>query len=485
MTANDVRIPPLPLGQPLLAGVTALAAGVAVDVLAFRHPAGFGLMAACLIVLGVIAVSPRWARRPSPSPWILAIGAFSAVSIGVRSSPTLTGVNLAVFAMMSTIAVHQLSGSRIHSWYVSDYVLNALSTYTTVASAAVAFATTDLRPLQRRYDGSRMKPLVFGVMLGLPLLLVFGGLFASADAAFAEILKDLFRIDFNLAALISRVVTISIVTAAALGVWRFGLTQRRKDGSLVRAGFTLDSRSAAIALGLLVALFAAFVTVQITYLFGGLTALKGTGLTYSEYARRGFFELVVVAALVLGVVLLFDWATHRGREERARVVDLLAMTLIGLTFAILASAGYRMSLYTSALGLTELRLYTSVFMGWIGVVLVWTLLTVLRGQRGRFAFGAFVAGAVVVVGLTLANPDAIIANANLHNRSVELDAAYLSLLSADALPTVVSYVGAADIDCSTRTELLISAEIVDDGDWRSTTVGDLRARASLDSLPPC
>ena len=72
-----------------------------------------------------------------------------------------------------------------------------------------------------------------------------------------------------------------------------------------------------------------------------------------------------------------------------------------------------MLLYTGEYGLSELRVYTLAFMGWLALVLAWFTLTVLRGQRRRFAFGAAAAGVVVVAALNVTNIDGAIARVNL------------------------------------------------------------------------
>jgi hypothetical protein len=105
---------------------------------------------------------------------------------------------------------------------------------------------------------------------------------------------------------------------------------------------------------------------------------------------------------------------------------------------MLASALYRMRLYTVEYGLTELRFYTTAFMGWLVLVFGWFAATVLRGKRERFAPGAAAAAALMLVALNLLNPDAVIARSNLARVAArrEVDAAYISGLSADALPTI-------------------------------------------------
>jgi hypothetical protein len=105
---------------------------------------------------------------------------------------------------------------------------------------------------------------------------------------------------------------------------------------------------------------------------------------------------------------------------------------------MLASALYRMRLYTVEYGLTELRFYTTAFMGWLVLVFGWFVATVLRGRRERFGTGAVLAGWLVLAALNLVNPDALIAGVNFDRfiAGRPLDVAYAAELSADALPTL-------------------------------------------------
>src|SRR5919206_568124 len=115
-----------------------------------------------------------------------------------------------------------------------------------------------------------------------------------------------------------------------------------------------------IVLALVDLLFLAFVVVQFRYLFGGRALVEArTHLTYAEYARHGFFELVVVAALVLPLLLLADWALRRERRRDHRIFAVLAATLVVLLLAVVASAFERLRLYQQVYGLTELRVYAT------------------------------------------------------------------------------------------------------------------------------
>ncbi len=219
-----------------------------------------------------------------------------------------------------------------------------------------------------------------------------------------------------------------------------GVVRARADGAL-NPRRALGAVEIGVVLGSLNVLFASFVLVQLRYFFGGAAwVMSAAGVTYADYARRGFFELVWVAALVLPLLLGFHHLLREGRARDEKVFRLLAGTQVALLFVIMASAIGRMRLYQSEYGLTELRVYTTAFMFWLALVFVWFAWTVLaRRERARFAAGALIAGCLVAAALHLLNPDALIvrANAALVGRGHAFDAAYAASLSADAAPALL------------------------------------------------
>ncbi|NIL99141.1 MAG: DUF4173 domain-containing protein, partial [Planctomycetales bacterium] len=116
-------------------------------------------------------------------------------------------------------------------------------------------------------------------------------------------------------------------------------------------GFT----ESAIVLGAVDLLFAAFVAIQFHYLFGGAANINAAGYTYSEYARRGFGELVATAFLTLGMIMVLgNWSRREGRRMR-RWFNALSGILVGLVSVMLVSAFQRLLLYERAFGFTRLR----------------------------------------------------------------------------------------------------------------------------------
>jgi hypothetical protein len=303
-------------------------------------------------------------------------------------------------------------------------------------------------------------PVARGVLVAAPLVFMFGGLFMAADAAFEIWVKRL--LDWN----IEEIVFHALVAGAFSWVVAGWLRQTIFDDdwqTSVGGGhpfFQMGVIEVSVVLGSLLAVFLAFVLVQFRYFFGGVDLVEASAtLTYSEYARRGFFELVTVAGLLLPVLMFTHWALRRDDPRAERVFHVLAGALLVMLCVVVVSALQRMRLYTEEFGLTELRLYPTVFMGWLVVVFAWFAATALRGRPQSFTFGALVAGFVAIGALDLANPDDLIARVNTARAEVSrpaepasasqrpartrgvvdrrVDAQYLASLSADAVPALV------------------------------------------------
>jgi hypothetical protein len=228
-------------------------------------------------------------------------------------------------------------------------------------------------------------------------------------------------------------------------------------------------------LGLVDLLFLTFVVIQVPYLFGGMDLVQNTpDFKLAEYARRGFGELVAVAALVLPMLLVSHWLLRRGTERLERVFRVLAGIQIALVFVIMASAFQRLVLLTGAAGygMTIARFFPMVLMIWLAVVFGWFALTVLRGSRNNFAWGALWAAVVLLGATNLMNPHAFIArtNVDLMHKGREFDASYIRELGADAVPTMLAAVPSMNLEnqCTTKWELhMIYTDLGKYGDLRS------------------
>ena len=195
----------------------------------------------------------------------------------------------------------------------------------------------------------------------------------------------------------------------------------------------------AIPLGLLVALFLTFVLVQLTVLFGGHDrVLRTSGLTYAEYARSGFWQLLAASALTF-VVIKGSAVLAAPRNGRELFVQRALLAALGLlTLVVLASALHRLRLYEEAYGLTRARLLAETVIVWLGALLV--LVVAATCTRRRFGWVAVLGSAAALLAFSLSNPDLRVAERNVARwqETGKLDIEYVSGLSADAVPALVT-----------------------------------------------
>jgi hypothetical protein len=424
----------------LLIAASALLLGLASDLLLRWIP--WGVNAALFVGLFVAAsaVCSHAAGR-GIHPFAATAALLAAFGIVWRDSPVLVALDIAlllVFLPMLALGAREV---RLRAAGLTQIGLAGITTALQAVAGLPQLLVVDL-PWSRLPRGTAVRSggvALRGAMIATPALLVFGALLISADAAFARVLGDLFAFDF------AEIALHALVTAAGAAVCAGFLRSLALSGrapmpqrpSLLR----LPQAETNIAVALIDLLFAAFVLVQLRYFFGGSDAMRIGEMTYAEYARRGFFELVWVVALVVPMLLVAEWLIDKSDARGLRAFRLLALAQIALVLVIAASAWRRMELYRDEYGLTRLRVFTTAFMIWLAVLLVWLALTALTGRRERFAMGALAAAVLTITILHAVNPDALIVRTNLARAAAgrrAFDTSYALALSDDAAPEIFS-----------------------------------------------
>ena len=466
----------------------ALALGILGDTLLRSFPWGVNFAVWVGAIAGAIAFLSRsnGMALKGAGLWIFVPLAFFSLAFLWHDSTALDALNLLALLTSFTLLIRRAQGGRLRVSSLTGYALAAIIAALNSAFGMfpLLFGATEWKKLLNGQSRRTVAGLR-GALLALPLLLVFGALFMGADAVFKTLVRHIF--DFNF----THFFVIAFLTFGVGGYLRgllFGKQLQRAAGARL-APPALGAIEMVIMLGLLDLLFLAFVVVQIRYFFGGAALVHATtGLTYAEYARRGFFELLAVAAILLPLLLLIHWVLPRDNATVQRWFQGLAGTQVALLVIIMASAFQRMRLYQAEYGLSEQRLYPTAFMGWLAVVFVWFCCTVLRGHRERFAFGAVLAGFLLIAVLQVLNPDALIAKANLARAQAgrRFDAEYAGDLSSDAVPELAA--GLTSIEprqrCVLAVILLQRLSKPEESSWRSWNYSRAQARKALHENEP-
>jgi hypothetical protein len=339
-------------------------------------------------------------------------------------------------------------------------------------------------------------PVLRGLVIAVPVVLVFVSLFSAADAVFASVVEDLTRFDLDLGTAPGRAFLAAVLAWLAAGALALAASrpasERRGEVAEPAGAWRLGSTEVLTVLVVVDVVFAAFVALQAAYLFGGLDTLGAIGMTYSEYARRGFFELVAVAILSGGLIVAADRLVRR----RTLLVIGAAVGLALLTGVVLASAGLRLRLYQEAYGWTELRLYVLATIALLGIVLVALVATLVTDRVRWIGHVVLASGLVVGLGLSVLGPARFITEQNvarvLDARLVPehglsgIDTIYVLSLGDDRIVDLVRVLPALEPDEArfVREELRfrLSELRSDPGltSWQAWNLGRERARAALE-----
>jgi len=399
------------------------------------------------IVAAMITLTRRrYEAVPGEARWLLIPTLALSVLFALRNTEALVVYNtLAFFGTLALLATaisqgteHRVLESRFRE-LAHSAVIVGITTF--VGMIALLFSDVSFRQVAGARGAGRAIAAIRAALVAIPLLLVFGSLFASADPVFARLASDVFRIDA--ATVASHFAVSGIIAWFVGGLLRATvLSSGRGTYAIPFPDGALGLTEVATALGSLVALFAAFVIVQLRYFFGGDALVQATaGMSYADYARRGFFELVTVSALVLPVLLSANALLRRATPRADVVFRALSGTLLGLLGIIMYSAIARMQLYMSIYGLSMDRLFATVFMGWLAIVFVWFAATVLRGRERLFAAGVLVSGWGTLIALNVADPAGYVARFNIARaeQGKEVDVTYIASLGADAAPALARH----------------------------------------------
>lgn len=507
----------MPIRYPIRIILVGLALGLVFDRLVFDHSLGLGFALFVGLILAALALTLTSERgaflRLSPlrqNLWIFAPLLFFGAMVAVRANEFVTFLNVvAVLLLLGVIAVFLLR-QPLHRVGLPGFALSPLQAPLMAGLRGAQTSRLAARESAKVWQGERGKawlPLARGILLASPVVIIFALILSSADLMFAEVLRRLLPGDFvdfmrrlMIHGSVALFVGFMLLGGLAYVVWREEHSQEANVPSLsFSAPAVMGLTESAVVLNAVNLLFAAFVVIQIPYLFGGQLNIDLGNVTYAEYARRGFGELVFTSVLVLGMLLALGALTRRETPRQRTIFNLSSTITVGLTVVMLVSAFKRLLLYEEAYGFTEMRVYPHVFMIWLALLLGWFLVT-LWLKPGRFAIGLVVACIGFVATLNVMNVDGFIARQNIARyerlgaaaftnfpHEEKIDLIYLDTLSYDATPALVANLDR--LNGATRSTVegflkdryasLTSAEF--DWGWRAFNLSHWRAYQALSS----
>ncbi|MBG0787532.1 MAG: DUF4173 domain-containing protein [Anaerolineaceae bacterium] len=502
--------------------VLALVAAFSFDQLFWKQPGGINFFIFVIVTL-ICGLIPFWLEKIA-IPWtsyiLLAPVVYFALMLAFRTEPFTDATNgLITLGSVILFAMTLRKGNWV-KFTLKDYLINPLKFGLMLFPGAILFfsrikaenSDTLEEALEESEEGTvpevkpkkpnKYAPYTRGVLLALPIIIIFTCLLASADPVFnshIQTIKDLFKIE-NLGETVFRMTYIIVIAYIILSALYYGLVESEKLEASP-AEKPMDKRflgmiESGIILGAVNLLFLSFVILQFTYLFGGTDNINVEGFTYSEYAVRGFFELVAVAVISLVLFYTLSQETNREGKTQKWLFSGLGLLLIAQVGVMLVSAHTRLSLYEGVYGFTRLRTITHLFIFWLGILLLVAAILELTRKMYRlplavvlFIFGFGVTVNVVNLDRFITEQNIILAmNDDGESDYVGLDARHIFYLSYDSIPPLVEYYDRADLPEELHEEIggilacrAVTAEPPESKTWYSWQASRATALSLLES----
>lgn len=260
--------------------------------------------------------------------------------------------------------------------------------------------------------------IFLGLLIGTPFIIIVVFLLSSADATFKNIFDNLFNFDISIPKNIGTLIwSLPMATYLYALIYGSSIEDNSKSFNIDKFNKTMDNAASIPRLSLytvnvvICCFYILFIGIQAIYFIDILGGSLPTDFTYSDYARRGFFELLAVALInivFIAVAKILSVKNENNKYMRIHIIlnSILTLVLISVAFA-------KMYLYIRTYGLTTLRIIPSVFM----IFLCFVFAFIIMGEfKKNFPVTklSFYAGNILFVLLCLANIDAVVARYNLN-----------------------------------------------------------------------
>ncbi|MDQ6419705.1 DUF4173 domain-containing protein [Paenibacillus sp. LHD-117] len=413
-------------------------------------------------VQGRLGGFDKW-KGQSKTGWLL-FGPIAAIALtyGLFANELFRVLNLGALMIMMVAQTMLLTRGGSQPWHRPGFLGELLAQWliTPLTHLTVPFGILagwfGFEKGSFRSRGGKLGKVALGLLVAAPLMLIVVALLASADGIFESWIERIPNLidDETIGEGIGRIVFgAGIAFYVFCYVWGL-LFRKPKTDDALEAAFPkephgvpgekrqsiayIDPTIAATVLVCVNIVYVLFVAIQFSYLFGAAEGMLPEGTAYAEYARRGFAELVAIAIINMGLLLLGLHFVKLEGKLLERLKQTLLTVLMGCSVIMLISAYSRLSLYEETYGFTELRLLVHGFMVLLAVMM---LAAIVRIWYGRYSLAKVnIALAIVAyVIMNYANLDARIAenNADRYERTGRIDWAYLSTLSVDAAPALM------------------------------------------------
>lgn len=240
-------------------------------------------------------------------------------------------------------------------------------------------------------ENKNIKKVMLGILISLPILIIILMLLSSADTIFASGINQITHSVFNLIGQIElgdifyRILLIVLITiyimAFVYNIYDMQEEQNennQKNSQRIINKISFDNIISNTILTILNFVYLIFCYIQIVNLFIGYSNLPE--YEYANYARQGFFQLMIVSIINLIIILVTTHNKNEASKKQKKYLQTMNVMLAVFTVIILISSFMRMHLYEQAFGYTFLRLMVYFILITEAILIVPTVIYIFNNK---------------------------------------------------------------------------------------------------------
>ena len=393
---------------------------------------GYTLVFNCLLIFMTVFVFKKGSKL-KPTFLISAIlSAICSCSFFITDNGT---VKAAAFLLTALSAVLWLSSTSGREYTKTDLGIFSYPLSVIISAFANIPALCKSFFAKGKSKSKNTSRILIGVACSIPVLFIVVPLLIHSDEAFSSLLSG-FLDDF---VTIFAKTFLGTYVAAFLILFAFSLKYDKRKPESLSADARVNPVTVSAFLCMISSVYLVYLFSQLAYFFSAFSSIlpKGYKFTYAEYARRGFFELCVIALINLIVIYAAILLSKKENGKVPPAVRLPSAFMVIFTFVIICTALSKMVMYIGAYGCTVLRVLTSAFMIWMFLLFIGIFVRLFVKRLDVLASGLVFALIITSV-LGLLNVNSRIAeynyNAYKSGNLPKIDVQYMGRLDAEAVP---------------------------------------------------
>lgn len=393
---------------------------------------GFWTTALSLAFVGSIAIyaSVRETKLSKFHYGYMAYIFLLSLSFSLFENKILMGTNalLLFFSCMYWVLViaGTRKGDQLSSYVLFDFIAGFLvRPFKNVAAGLSIYRLVGK-------EHKNLKLVVLGVVLSLPVAVVVISLLSSADSMFERFMHSI--VDFISVGFMEQFML--LLVAVPLGMYLFLCVYRNLEKLPVRPHAVPSVKGPDV---LFLTVLFIFISIYLLFfaaaIMGYIEFRNGvTTFTLSAYAREGFFQLLAVSLINVGMFSFIKLFSHSSKGIK------ISLSMIGIeTLALIVLGFAKMQVYIQAFGLTPLRFNTSWFMVVLAVCVCVFIASLWRSFKYLRAIVLIVSMSVLFMSYRNTGNEIVSYNYERYQQGElsELDISIFYMVGVEGVPTAV------------------------------------------------